>query len=153
MSCFGILCHFFSKIFSFTAPHGHLTWNMLTRYSRFYRSNDYLPRLPRPVLLMDMDKLTTIQEWTQLVTVSQLLDFLGLTGYYWKFIRSYASLIAPLIDLTKHDALVWMLTTESTFGDLKGALITAPVLYLLHFSFPFTLKTNGSGTGVSAILI
>jgi hypothetical protein len=57
-----------------------------------------------------------------------LYDFLGLTGYYRRFIRDIDMIIAPLTHLLRHDAFSWDDEAGAAFYALKGALTTGPVL-------------------------
>ncbi|XP_072058216.1 uncharacterized mitochondrial protein AtMg00860-like [Arachis hypogaea] len=56
-------------------------------------------------VLMESAKVQTIQDWCQPSSVNQLRAFLGLTGYYYRFIKGYATLASPLTNLLKEDVL------------------------------------------------
>ena len=89
------------------------------------------------------------------VTKKQVRAFLGLTGYYRKFIPDYASLAAPLTDLTKKTApnnVCWNVQCEEAFKELKRLLCTSPVLRNPDFSRRFILQTDASDHGVRAVL-
>jgi len=61
--------------------------------------------------------------------VMNVRSFLGLTGYYWKYVKGYSSLAGPLFDLTRKDAtFVWDKSCEQAYQTLKAALVNAPVL-------------------------
>ena len=78
--------------------------------------------------------------------------FLGLSGYYRRFIRHYASLAKPLIDLLKKDCFMWNADAQAYFDNLKKVVTTAPILVLPSFSQPFTLETDASGTAIGDVL-
>lgn len=102
---------------------------------------------------MDPSKVTTIQEWSLPVAITHLRAFLGLTGYYRRFIKNYASIVGPLTDLLQKDNFHWSPAAESAFIALKHALLTAPVLVLPDFTKPFIVETDASGQGIGAVLL
>lgn len=99
---------------------------------------------------MDADKVQSVKEWPTPKNVKQLRGFLGLTGYYRRFIKNYASIASPLTDLLRKEAFIWSETADSAFTKLKEAITSAPVLALRNFTQPFTLETDASGLGVGA---
>lgn len=78
--------------------------------------------------------------------------FLGLVGFYRRFIRGYTSIAAPLVHVTTLDHFEWTPQAQTTFDQLKHALSEAPVLALSDFQFPFTIETNASSVGMREIL-
>ena len=78
--------------------------------------------------------------------------FFGLIGYYRKFIKGYATLVAPLFDLLKKDNFIWNAKTKQVYDDLNAAITHAHVLILLDFSQSFVFETNASSIGIGAIL-
>ena len=101
---------------------------------------------------MDSSKVQAIYEWPPPTNVTQLRGFLGLTGYYRRFIKAYAKIDAPLTELLKKDGYLWTEETETTFLRLKEAMMTTPVLGLPNFQQPFILETDASGIGIGAML-
>ena len=104
-------------------------------------------------LSTDPAKVQAVLKWPTPSLVRKLRGFLGLAGYYQKFVRHFSIIAKPLTDLLKKDQLfIWTSTHESTFSMLKQALCTAPVFALLDFSLPFHIETDASGTGIGAVL-
>ena len=103
-------------------------------------------------ITMETAKVIVVLNWQSPKTVKQLRAFLGLTGYYRKFIKGYASMAAPLTEMLKKDNFYW--TSESTiaFEQLKAAITAAPVLILPDFTKPFILETDASGVGIGVVL-
>jgi hypothetical protein len=101
---------------------------------------------------MDVDKVAVVHAWPQPRTVRVVRGFLGLTGYYRKFIRSYGDIVAPLTQLLKRDAFCWMPVATTAFEALKEALTTAPVLQLPDFNKSFIVDCDASGSVIGAIL-
>lgn len=81
-----------------------------------------------------------------------LRGFLGLTGYYRKFIPQFGKIIKPLIVLTKKDNFQWTNVATVAFHTLKAAMLSPLVLALPDFSKPFIIETDASGHRISAVL-
>lgn len=101
---------------------------------------------------MDPSKVEVVRDWPALTIVTQLRAFLGLTGYFHRFIKGYASIAGPLTDMLQKDNFYWSTTADSTFNALKHALTTTHVLSLLDFSKPFVVETDSPGLGIGAVL-
>ncbi|KAL1356594.1 hypothetical protein AAHE18_05G195900 [Arachis hypogaea] len=82
----------------------------------------------------------------------QLRGFLGLTGYYQRFVAQYVHLAAPLTDLLKQSSFHWDHLADLAFERLKAALTHTPVLALPDFSQPFIVETDASSHGIGAVL-
>ncbi|XP_057734029.1 uncharacterized mitochondrial protein AtMg00860-like [Arachis stenosperma] len=77
-------------------------------------------------------------DWKQPTTVTEIRSFLGLAGYYRRFIKGFSQLALPLTKLTRKDTpFVWTPECEENFQALKKKLTTAPVLVLPEPNKPF----------------
>ncbi|KAK4412519.1 Retrovirus-related Pol polyprotein from transposon.6 [Sesamum alatum] len=85
-------------------------------------------------------------------SLSELRGFLGLMGYYRRFVRHFASIAAPLTNLLKSTTLTWSSAALAAFQELKAAMSTLPVLTLPDFSQPFDVTTDASLVVVGAVL-
>ncbi|GKA59775.1 ty3-gypsy retrotransposon protein [Tanacetum coccineum] len=101
---------------------------------------------------VDPLKVKAIKDWPLPKNIKQLRGFLGLAGYYRRFVAHYASLTAPLTQLLRKDAFVWSDSATTVFNNLKHALMHTPVLTLPDFSKAFIIQTDASGSGIGAIL-
>ncbi|CAN6322178.1 unnamed protein product [Urochloa humidicola] len=102
----------------------------------------------------DPEKIAAISTWPTPTTAKELRSFLGLAGYYRKFIRHFGIISKPLTDLLKKYTLfVWTVDHEKSFQALKKALTTAPVLALPDFSKIFCIETDASAVDVGAVLL
>jgi hypothetical protein len=77
---------------------------------------------------MDADKVTAFPAWPQPRSARGLCRFLGLAGYYRRFIRNFSLIAVPLTHLLHRDAFGWDSEAEGAFQALKRALTTGPVL-------------------------
>jgi hypothetical protein len=101
---------------------------------------------------MDVDKVAAVRAWQTPWTVRTVYDFLGLTGYYRKFINGYGDIAAPLTQLLKREVFRWTPTAAAAFESLKAVLTTAPVLQLSDFTRPFIIDCDASGSGFRVVL-
>jgi hypothetical protein len=108
------------------------------------------------VLFPCTDTISRILEAPRPETVKQLRSFLGLVGWYRKFVHNFAELAAPLTDLTAKGCphvIDWQAPQEQAFVSLKNHVASPPVLASPYFSRPFILQTDASDIGVGAILL
>ena len=107
------------------------------------------------VVKPEVSKVDAVQQWATPQTKKQVRAFLGLTGYYRKFVSSYAAIAAPLTDLTKKfgpNKMTWTKECDQAFAKLKAILCNAPVLHSLDFQKEFILQTDASDRSVGAVL-
>ena len=102
---------------------------------------------------VDKGKIEAMLNWPTSSTLKELRGFLGLTGYYRRFVAGYGDLSWPLTQQLNKDSFHWNEEAESAFQRLKAAMTTVPVLALADLSQPFVLETDASGTRIGAFLM
>ena len=108
------------------------------------------------ILQMEDDKLEKIRNAECPKTKKKVRAFLGLAGYYRRFIPAFSDVAAPLTDLTKKGRLTHVDLQEEhvhSFKTLKDMLIRSPILRLPDFDRQFILQANASDSGVGAALL
>ena len=102
---------------------------------------------------MDPDKVSAIAQRAVPRNVRQVLEFLGLCGYYRRFVRDFAKLAAPMFKLVKEDQVwTWGEPQREAFESLKTALMSEPILRQPNFKLRFWLYTDASNYAIGAIL-
>ncbi|GFT19632.1 retrovirus-related Pol polyprotein from transposon 297 [Trichonephila clavipes] len=91
-------------------------------------------------------KVQAVLEYPTPRTKTQIRVFLGLAGYYQKYINLFSVIVAPLTDAlkgkAKREEITWTTECENTFRELKGKLIDKPVLYAPNFEREFIFCSN-----------
>ena len=101
---------------------------------------------------MDSAKVEAMASWPKPRSARGVRGFLGLAGYYRKFIRDFGAIAAPLTRLLRKEAFAWTTEAAEAFAALKQALSTGPVLQMPDFERQFVVDCDASGTGFGAVL-
>ncbi|KAL5542761.1 hypothetical protein UlMin_010471 [Ulmus minor] len=105
-------------------------------------------------LSVDPAKIEAVSEWTAPTSVTEIRSFLGLAGYYRRFVEGFSTLAAPLTALTKKDRkFEWSDKCEQSFQELKRRLTSAPILVLPTDDAYFTVYCDASKIGLGAVLM
>uniref|UniRef100_A0A2N9H624 Reverse transcriptase n=1 Tax=Fagus sylvatica TaxID=28930 RepID=A0A2N9H624_FAGSY len=86
---------------------------------------------------VDLEKISAMVEWPQPCSTRAMRGFLGLTGYYRKFIQDYGKIAAPLTQMLRKNSFNWSEKAVASFEKLKVSMTQAPVLALPDFSLQF----------------
>ena len=97
---------------------------------------------------MDSKKVSCMKDWPILKTIKELREFLGLIGYYRRFIKGYGVIAKPLTDLLKKGNFMWPNQSQQAFEALKQSMITAFVLVLLNINKLFVVESDAPTEGI-----
>ena len=100
-------------------------------------------------------KVAAIRNMTRPVTKRDVRTFLGMTGYYRRYLRDYATIACPLTELTKKnqpDLVKWTPAAELAYTTLKRALTSATVMSNPDPTKTFVIQTDASDVGIGAVL-
>ena len=99
------------------------------------------------------EKLESVKKMPAPTTPREIKQFLGLVGYYRKFIPRFADIARPMMNLTKQDvSFEWTLQCQASFEMLKDALITSSILKYPDPNKPYTLFTDASKYAWACVL-
>lgn len=100
-----------------------------------------------------MARLKWLQSWKTPKSVMEVRSFLGLVGYYRRFIKNFSSIAIPLTSFTKQDTkFIWSKKCEESLQTLKVCLITPPILSLPN-EIELVIYTNASSQGYGRVLM
>jgi hypothetical protein len=103
---------------------------------------------------IDPSKVQEVMDWKPPTSVHQIRSFLGLAGYYRRFIPDFSRIAKPMTELLKKGVkFSWDQKCEDAFHILRDHLTTAPVLAQQDVSKPFDIYCDASGTGLGCVLM
>src|ERR1043165_4808358 len=105
-------------------------------------------------IAVDPSKVEAVTEWQAPTSVGEIRSFLGLAGYYRRFIESFSKISKPMTELLKKDTkFVWTEECEESFQELKKRLVTALVLILPDVHKDFQVYCDASRQGLGGVLM
>src|SRR3954469_17070520 len=130
-------------------------------YSKFSKCEFWLKEvgflvhvLSKGGISVDPAKIQSIMDWTASTTQTEVRGFLGLAGYYRKFVEGFSSIARPMNQLLKKDQkFVWSEKCEASFQELKRRLVSAPVLTMPVLTKSFDVYCDSSKIGLGCVLM
>lgn len=103
---------------------------------------------------MDPEKIRTIMEWPIPKDVGDITSFMGLAGYYRRFVEGFSRVAYPITSLQKKGRTFrWTLECQQGFEQLKHLLTTAPILSIADPSNDYVVCSDTSKEGVGGVLM
>jgi hypothetical protein len=103
---------------------------------------------------VDPGKVKDLLNWMPLTTASEIQSFLGLAGYFRRFIKDFSKIAKPMTKLLeKNKSFKWTKECQSSFAELRECLTSAPVLVLLDLTKKFDIYCDASCQGLGCVLM
>src|SRR4030095_13876941 len=154
----------YSKSESDHAKHLHELLEILRKeklYAKFSKCEFWLRQvqflghtISAEGVMVDQSKISAFQNWEPPKNAQEVRSFLGLAGYYRRFIQNFSKIAVPLTSLTRKNLkFYWGDEQSEAFQTLKDALSKALVLSLPDDSEDFIVYSNASGQGLGCVLM
>ena len=103
---------------------------------------------------MDPEKVEAVMSWERPKSVFEIHSFLGLVGYYRRFIENFSLLVAPMTRLTRKEVkFEWNDSCKKAFQELKRRLTSAPILTIPKRGRRYTVYCDASKDGLGCVLM
>ena len=130
-------------------------------YAKFSKCEFWLPEIQflghvinDKGIHVDPAKIESVKNWQTPKTPTEIRSFLGLAGYYRRFIKNFSRIAVPLTALThKGEPFIWDTDQEEAFQTLKQKLCDAPILTLPDGNDDFVVYCDASGQGLGCVLM
>ncbi|WVZ93543.1 hypothetical protein U9M48_039514 [Paspalum notatum var. saurae] len=105
-------------------------------------------------IMVDPSNISSVMDWKVPEVVKEVRGFLGLAGYYRRFIESFSKIAKPMTSLLEKGVpFIWTKERQATFDELKTRLTTTPVFTLPDLTKSFTVYCDASKEGLSCVLM
>ncbi|KAK1606927.1 hypothetical protein QYE76_030600 [Lolium multiflorum] len=105
-------------------------------------------------IAVDPSKVAAVTEWEPPKNVGEIRSFLGLAGYYRRFIENFSKIAKPMTELLKKEKkFAWTEACEASFQELKKRLVSAPILCLPDLEKEFQVYCDASRQGLGSVLM
>jgi hypothetical protein len=103
---------------------------------------------------VDPSKVQDVLSWNAPTSVSDIQSFLGLAGYYRRFIKGFSKISKPMTELLEKDKkFEWSPACEASFQELKKRLTTTPILVMPNMEKLFSIYCDASSQGLECVLM
>nr|GFC65024.1 putative reverse transcriptase domain-containing protein [Tanacetum cinerariifolium] len=129
-------------------------------YTKFSKYEFWIPKvqflghvIDKKGIHVDPAKIESVKDWESPKSPTEIRQFLGLTGYYRRFIEGFSKFAKPMTKLTQRKVkFEWGNKQEAAFQLLKQKLCSAPILALPEGSEDFIVYCDPSNKGLGAVL-
>ena len=104
-------------------------------------------------ILPNPEKIKSVLRVNSLKDVSEVRAFLGLAGYFRRFVRDFSKIAAPLTNLITAEQFAWTTSCDEALESLKRSLVSPPILAHPDFDLPFSIWVDASHVAVGAVLM
>jgi hypothetical protein len=132
----------------------HQLYAKLSKCSFYQKQIHYLGHIiSKNGIYMDLEKIEAIREWLASKNVTELRSFMGLVGYYRRFIEGFSKILHPMTSLQRKGVkFQWTLNCENSLQHLKQLLTSAQILRIADPNEDFIVCTNACKEGLGGVL-
>jgi hypothetical protein len=132
----------------------HKIYAQLTKCSFYYRKICCLGNIiSEEGIVLDPTKIKAIEEWPTPRNFVEMRSFIGITGYYIRFIEGFSNIVHPITSLQKKGVCFeWTLDCARSFQHLKNLLTSAPILRIVGSNADFVVCTDACKEGIDGVL-
>jgi len=145
----------FSKSREEHAEHLRIVLSTLTAhklYAKFKKCDFWMRKvhflghvISKEGISIDPAKIATVVDWPRPSNVMEVRSFLGMTGYYRRFVKDFATIASPLTQLLRKDRQFdWTVDCETSYQELKQRLVTVPILTILEGNEGYVVYSDAS---------